>query len=362
LASALEELGVATNIIALRERGSRTEPMPRNEPVTWIDCLHRYLPLGWTKELRRTLRKAVEEQEHTVIHDAGIWLPSNRQVAQVSAEVAAPRVVSPRGMLSAWALGQGRLRKKLAWRLHQRRDLERASLLHATAEAEAEDFRRAGLRNPIAVVPNGVDVAHTISRTMREPRGPRTALFLSRLHRKKGLLDLVEAWRVVRPSGWRLVIAGEDEGGYRRTIETAAAMAGLGQTVDFSGPVDDDKKWELYASADLFVLPSYSENFGLVVAEALASGVPVVTTKATPWPELETARCGWWIDTGAVALSAALREATAATDEQRRAMGERGRDLIEKKYSWKQAAAQMLACYQWLLQIGRRPECILAEA
>ncbi len=360
LCEAVREKGVSTEIISLRERRDRAEISEApNSGVRWVECsTHRYFPVGWPGHFKQQLRIALNQRPHSILHDAGIWLPSNRCVAQVARELRVPRVVSPRGMLSEWALNHGSVWKKLAWRVYQKRDLESASLLHATAESEAAEFRQCGLRPPIAVVPNGVDVPPAIRRQTGEERRERVALFLSRLHPKKGLLDLVEAWAAVRPKGWRLVIAGDDEGGHRATVERAAAERGIGDRIDFLGAVADADKWDLYAKADLFVLPSYSENFGIVVAEALAAGVPVITTRATPWKEIQELRCGWWVDTGAASLATALRHATGKSDEERREMGERGRELMESKYSWDVAAEKMIACYHWILGKQEKPEWV----
>jgi len=184
-------------------------------------------------------------------------------------------------------------------------------------------------------------------------------LCLSRIHPVKGLLNLVQAWASVRPQGWQVVLAGADADGYRAELEAAIYSCRLNADFQSIGPVDGEKKWQLYRSADLFVLPSHTENFGLAVAEALASGVPVITTRATPWAELPEHGCGWWIDVGAPSLAAALREATALTDEERHAMGQRGRQLIELKYTWSAAAQKMSAVYEWMLGRGPKPECVV---
>jgi glycosyltransferase involved in cell wall biosynthesis len=184
-------------------------------------------------------------------------------------------------------------------------------------------------------------------------------LFLSRIHPVKGLLHLVQAWASVRPQGWKVVLAGADADGYRAELQAAIHNHHLNADFQSIGQVDGEKKWELYRSADLFVLPSHTENFGLAVAEALACGVPVITTRATPWKELPVHGCGWWVDVGAHPLAEALREATAMTDEKRRAMGERGRQLIEQKYTWSAAAQKMMAVYEWMLKGGSKPECVL---
>ena len=120
-------------------------------------------------------------------------------------------------------------------------------------------------------------------------------------------------------------------------------------------------KWELFRQAALFVLPTFSENFGVSIAEALACGVPVITTKGAPWAELRSHRCGWWVDIGAAPLAGALREAVAASDEERREMGRRGQRLVEQRYAWPPIAADMRSVYHWVLGTGTKPACVLTN-
>lgn len=291
-----------------------------------------------------------------IVHDAGLWLPVNHVTASSACGCRVPRVVSPRGMLEPWARGHRSTKKNLAWRLYQRRDLEQAALLHATSGQEAEGLRRAGLRNPIAIVANGIDLPNLAG--PRPPCSPRQALFLSRIHPKKGLLDLVRAWATVRPIGWKMTVVGPDEVGHLAEVQDAVREAGVEADFEFLGAVGDGAKWPIYYHSDLFVLPTYSENFGLVIGEALASGLPVITTRETPWPEIENERLGWWIPTGKEALAVALREATSLPPEALSAMGARGPSLIAKRYAWSTAAERMLAAYGWLLGRQDRPTWI----
>ena len=291
-------------------------------------------------------------------------MPGNHYVAITARKFRIPLVIHPRGMLEPWALQYRGWKKHLALWLYQRQDLETATLLFATAEQEAQGIRRLGLRQPIAVIPNGVKLAVPQRNGVldeRLQRSPRTALFLSRIHPIKGLLNLVEAWGRVRPANWRLCLAGPDEGGHLTVVMRRVRELGLETAVEFVGEVEGDTKTALFANAELFILPTFSENFGVVVAEALACGVPVITTKGAPWKGLLTHRCGWWIDIGVEPLVAALREATALPPDTLRDMGRRGRAYVEQHFGWPGIAQQMLSVYRWVLGQGDRPDCIALD-
>ncbi len=229
--------------------------------------------------------------------------------------------------------------------------------MHATSRQEFDSLRRLGLRQPIALIPNGVDVPE-LTDMARQVESRRIALFVGRIHPVKGLLGLVDAWSRVRPEGWRMIIAGPDEGGHRAAVEERLRTVGLSADFEFVGSVDGAEKAALYNRAELFLLPSFTENFGLAVAEALAAGVPVIATKGTPWAALVHNRCGWWVDLGVDALVAALKESTQTPAMSLRAMGERGRAYAEDAFGWAEIAKEMSAVYRWMLGQGERPECL----
>jgi glycosyltransferase involved in cell wall biosynthesis len=283
-----------------------------------------------------------------VAHVHGLWTPWLVRQARHFASRGAKIVWSTHGMLTPWALGVRRWKKFFAWRLYQRRALASADLIHVTAPAEVDGVRRLGLENRVAIVPLGVHLGNLIPRAGAADR-VRTILFVGRHHRIKGLANLVDAWKLAARPGWRVVLAGPNQDGYADEVLARAAANGVAESVKYLGSVFGAEKDALYASSDVFVLPSFSENFGSVVVEALAQGVPVIATKGTPWGELETERCGWWIDVGVEPLAAALREAMALSDAERVAMGARGRALVAAKYQWPAIGRQMLAAYEKIL-------------
>lgn len=313
------------------------------------------LRFSLTPHLGRELRKVCAEVRPEVIHDHGLWLHMNHVSARTATHLRIKRVVSPRGMLESWALSYRPSKKRLAWYVYQREDLRSASAFCATSSLEAENIRALGFKQPIAVIPNGIDLP---ARGVANPaaKQQRTVVFMSRIHPKKGLLDLIEAWsRAVRP-GWRLVIAGPDESGHKAAVESAVMRAHLSDSVDIVGAVADGDKHAFLGNADLFILPSYSENFGMVIGEALAAGVPVITTTATPWQWVQSAACGWWIEPGVDSVQAALQEAMALPDDVRTAMGQRGRAFIESQFSWRATAEKHVQLYRWLTNPAAPPD------
>jgi glycosyltransferase involved in cell wall biosynthesis len=290
-----------------------------------------------------------------VLHDNGIWLPHNHRLAVLAEKRGIPRVVSTRGMLEPWALSHKRLKKNLAWCLYQRRDLKQACCHLTTGEAEAQNLQHLGLGVPIATVPNGVDVPEERPRGVgsgaeRPVRGgPRIALFLGRIYPIKGLPMLVEAWARVRPENWILRIAGPDEAGHQKQVKKAVTAAGLGQVVSFTGPLGPGTKKSAFFDADLFVLPTHSESFGMVVAEALAHGLPVLTTTGAPWSILPESGCGWWVDPTVDGVAEGLRQATDLDPEILRSMGGKGRGLVSTKFGWNRVADLVLSTYAAIL-------------
>lgn len=298
-------------------------------------------------EIARQLDSICEEQPVDIIHVQGIWSPLVHYACRFSVERNIPYIVTPRGMLEPWALRQKRLKKWLALWWYQKKDLNRAQCIHVTAQAEADSVRKLGVTSRVEVIPNGTEIPESLP--AKHANDKKRVLFLSRIHPKKGLVDLISAWSQVMPSGWECVIAGTDEDGYASEVQNAIRKYGLEETVRMHPSVDGKEKWDLYRSADLFVLPSHSENFGLVIAEALASGVPVITTVQTPWEELISHRCGWWIEDNASALAVALKQATSTEDIELNEMGTRGRALIQSKYTWPAVAAKLATLYRNVL-------------
>lgn len=281
-----------------------------------------------------------------VIHDNGIWLPHNHALAGLAKMQGIARVVSTRGMLEPWAMNHKRWKKRLAWHLYQNRDLRSAAALHATSEAEVQGIRQLGLGVPVFPIPNGVDLPTLAVHDPKPDRTVRTALFVGRLYPVKGLPMLVDAWTRVRPPGWKMKLVGPDEAGHRSELEARVRAAGIEDNFEFTGPLEGDALQRAYEQADLFILPSYMESFGIVVAEALAHGIPVMTTHGAPWAGLQAEGCGWWTPVSVEGIAHALTDATSRSPQQLQAMGLRGRDWMQREFSWESVAEAIVRMYR----------------
>lgn len=292
-------------------------------------------------------RTLLSEIKPDVVHIQGLWKLASHAMNVVAQQLCIPIVISPRGMLDPWALSVKKWKKRLGMFLYQKHDLKRAIAFHATATAEAEHIRDFGLKQPIGIVPNAVSYPEELP--IVNKTDAKTAFFMSRLHPGKGLLLLAEVWAKVKPTGWRMMVAGADSYGHK--VEVVSKLKALGIENDwiFVGELDDEQKWQALVNADLFIHPSASENFGISIAEALAAGLPVITTKGCPWAEIE-GQCGWWIERNVDCLSRVMREAISLSDDERRVMGENGKRLIQEKYTWPAVAQQMCAFYEKLVK------------
>ena len=304
---------------------------------------------------------------------AGIWTYHCRAASLWSRRARCPLVVAPHGMLDGWALRHGYWKKRLAAWIYHDRLLRSASCLRALCTGEAAAIRHYGLDNPIAVVPNGIDVptdtpiVGDIEKPF--PSDHKVLLYLGRIHPKKGLTNLLKAWATIRnsPDGgrrsedWMLVIAGWDQGGHEAELRRQAVELDLGESVAFLGPQFGEKKAACFVHCHAFVLPSFSEGLPMTVLDAWACGKPVLMTPECNLPEGFVAGAAVRIETSPNLIAAGLRTVFEMSADERQTMGGRGLALVNERYTWPEVARQMREVFEWVLGGGPRPGCVITH-
>lgn len=325
--------------------------------------------LGVSAALRETLQR---DDTPDVYHLHGVWLRAMHYGAVEARRRRRPYVVELMGAYETWARRQKRLTKWVARKWYQDALLERATCLHVNSPKEAQDLRELGFRAPVAIIPVGVDTSVSAGREDDQKEAVTFAsapqigrrpfvLYLARIHSKKGIELLLKAWAGMerRFSDWQLVVAGAGDPAYVEQCRRLIESLGLGERCQWVGQVDEAQKAWLYQHAGYYVLPSYSENFGNTVAEALAYGTPVITTPHTVWTHLPAEGCGWLAETEVDSLREALGKALDTSPAERQRMGDAGRALVERRYSLTSVVDQIDRVYRWMLGSGERPDDIL---
>lgn len=269
-----------------------------------------------------------------------------------------PYMMTPRGTLDAWSLEQKKFKKLIALALYQKKDLQKAACILATADMEADHIRDLGIKTPIAIIPNGVNISEYQCRPLdSKDTVKKQILFLSRIHEKKGIEILIDAWEqlVSKYPDWNVVIAGNGEKKYIQHLKEVIKLKELVNCVEIVPPVFGDVKYKLYCESSLFVLPTYSENFGMVIAEAMSCGVPALTTNGTPWQELNENNLGWCVDLNIENIAKAISDAIDLGQGKLFEMGQRSSKHIHDTYQYTEVAKRNAKVYYWLANGGIKP-------
>lgn len=319
-------------------------------PVEMEHCQLHYVHKNIFGAMKQEFISLLDVVKPDIIHVHGCWNLQCVLIQKWSQSKGYKVVLTPHGMLEPWIMKRNYWIKKLpALILYQKKAICKADLIHATAESEKENLLQLGYNNKIKVIQNAVNVD---SITMKDSWArTKTILFLSRIHEKKGLNFLIETTALLKSElkGYQIVIAGEGDLSYIDILKQMVSQAGVQDIISFAGGVYGDEKWNLFRKADIFILPTFSENFGIAIAESLASGTPVITTKGTPWEDLKKFGCGWYTEIGTAPTISALKEFLQLDEKTLELMGRNGRRLIEEKYSTQAMADEMMKLYKTLL-------------
>ncbi|MCL5023036.1 MAG: glycosyltransferase [Nitrospirae bacterium] len=321
--------------------------------------------LGFAPEMYQALCRMAADLSHT----HGLWMYPSIAAYRWSKQLKKPYVVSPHGMLDSWALSNSRYKKILAGYLYENRHLKTASCIHALGTPEVQAIRDYGLRNPICLIPNGIDMINKPESNEapwqnQVDSGRNVLLYLGRIHPKKGLINIIYAWSLLKSSGismineWAVVIVGWDQCNYEAELKAAVTKLNLANSVFFLGPQFHEKKNAAYHFANGFILPSLSEGLPMTVLEAWSHSLPVLMTPQCNIPEGFEKGAAIKIETDPKAIARGLIELFEMSDVERKEMGQRGLNLVKQQFSWSTVAVQMRQVYEWILGGGTPPECV----
>jgi glycosyltransferase involved in cell wall biosynthesis len=334
---------------------------PSKQPVEIENAEIHYLSASFLQlySAKKQWQKFLKDIRPDMVHINCCWNPLCALTQKWAQQLGYKAILTPHGMLEPWIMQRHHWTRKVpALCLYQKKAVQTTDCIHATAESEKANLLKLGYNHEIAVIPNGIEMDNIALKPSRMKT--KTILYLSRIHPKKGIELLIDAVVQIKDAlnGYKIVIAGEGDVAYIQSLKNRIQKQNVEIFFDFTGGIYGDKKWELFQQSDIFILPTYSENFGIVVAEALASGTPVITTKGTPWKELNTHHCGWWIDNDVNTIAKTLKEAIALSEEEYRQMGIRGRELMKNNYSMEVITQKMMQLYEWILGQGEKPEFV----
>lgn len=336
-----KELGKIAELHVITHRSDN----PLNLENCIVYYLTKYRPLSahWKQQAKKIINDVMPD----IIHVNCCWMPGCAAIQRMAQKRGIKIVLTPHGMLEPWIVKRHYITRKLpALMLYQKAAIRKADCIHSTAESEMKNLYDLGYNSNIRLVKLGIDAdGIRIKDTWKKQK---QILFLSRVHVKKGINYLIEAASELRKEldGWKIIIAGEGDDEYIEMLNRNITEQGLDNIISLIGGVYGERKWELFRTSDFFVLPTHSENFGLAIAEALASGTPVITTTGTPWQDLNANKCGAWIEIGTKPLVNAMTRFISMTEEELETAGQNGRRLIENKYSAKNMAEQMMIVYR----------------
>lgn len=283
-----------------------------------------------------------------IMHINGLWSGLLHKASLYARRHNIPVVWSTHGMTAPWAIRHKWWKKWVAWLLYQKRDLKSASAIHCTTELEVEWNKALGFNNCF-IAPLGTketkfhSTAHNSNYTL---------LFVGRIYPVKGLVNLVKAWKILHDStsstclNWKLRIVGPDQASHQSELEKLVTELGLCDSVEFAGPKFGDELSAEYEACNCLVLPSFTENFGATVVDAMAHGKPCIASTFTPWRILQDSGCGWWVSNEPDSLANAIQEMIEAGDKMRYEMGLQGRKLVEEKYTWDAVVKAMVKVYE----------------
>lgn len=358
--------GIEPELLSIKYHENESNSVINDYGLDWKTFKYKFVQkLRYSVDLKNYLVKKLNHSNSIILHVHNLWnyIPFIAYI--LSNKYKVPLVISVRGSLYKWSLSQSVLQKKVAWFLFQKKMLQNAKCIHVTEEKEMEAVRALSITSPIAIIPNGIELNEFENMNTKDEAksnlnlniNKKYILFMSRIHPKKGLEYLIKAWisDIDNYVEWDLLIVGpEYDKKYITKIKKILKENSLENRVFFTGMLTGEKRIDAFGASDLFMLPSHTENFGVVIAEAMAAKLPVITTHGTPWKEIEEQNAGWWVALNQKSINNTLSEALSHSSYELEKKGINAYNLIHK-YEWKYQSDKMKELYEYILSGGKKP-------
>ncbi|GAA0827785.1 hypothetical protein GCM10009112_07350 [Marinomonas arenicola] len=361
------ELSIESLIYSISSSKNERNEFIERFSIPWTRCQKiGFDKLKYSAEIKKKLSSDMANDD--ILFSNNLWNYPAYLSAKLAKKYKLPHIVSIRGTLYPWSLDQSKLSKKIAWNFFQKKSLQQASLIHVTCSEEYNAVRKLGITTPIAIVPHGINYddyqdlpkKNNAIEYLGLNQDKKYILFMSRLHKKKGLDLLLELWPelVNKFPDWCLLIVGPDYSDYTDSISKLAIENDIVGNIKTLGMLTGDKKKCVLAASEFFVLPTYTENFGVVIGEALAAGLPTITTTGTPWSEIGTYNCGKYINLSKENIRQALQEMMCMEEESLNVMSDNAKLLIKNNYSWSAQAIKFGQALDFILTKKPAPDVV----
>lgn len=316
-------------------------------------------PLLFSSEIKRALLK----ENSDILHMEALWRYPQLLMTAWKKHKKVPIVCSPHGMLDPYIINNQGWLKRLVSKLFFQKSLEAVDCYHALCQKEYEDIRAYGLKQPVAIIPNGINMPDP-NLKFEKTDNKKHLLYLGRLHKKKGVDLLIKAVADIKDENaalldsWQIDLVGWDHENCKAELERIVAENHLEDMVVFHGGLFGKDKQRMYATADGYILPSHGEGLPMTVLEAWSWKLPVIMTPECHLPEGYDAEAAIRINDNVVSVKNGLMKFFGMDDKERKVIGQRGYDLVSEKFTWNASTKKMIEVYEWLLGKSEKPDFV----
>ena len=361
LLKAINHLGKQVRLVTLSSQDNEDISIDGTE--NWITILPNdsRTPISYSYNLKKYL----ETKEFDLYHTNGLWLYVNHITCKKARRLGKPYIITTHGMLNPLAVKRSYWKKWPIIKIWFDKDIKEATCIHATCKKEMQDIRMFGYNGPIAIIPNPIPPYTDANRLFEEKckrlytsNGKRTFGFLGRLHPVKKVENIIYGFSLLgKKEKCEVLIMGKGEDDYETFLKSEVKRLGL-NNVKFIGFVNGNEKFKRLAELSALFVPSDFENFGMIVTEALTVGTPVMASLGTPWEELNSNDCGWWVDRTPENIADIMNKIVSSPNEELINKGKNGMNLVKEKYIDEKVAEQMISVYEWMLNGGTKPNYV----